>query len=733
MNDTGRIRLYTISIGNDGIPMISHTFDVLPREEDKIEEGGTEIRVPVDQADRTKLIDGLVSQQFCWFDKNVNFGGAFDSIKENLYLGIIKISDRMYMARPSKAQAEKFSYSADWKVFVRQGAAVYDVSLEQIRYKLKSEYITALKALCTHNRHILIDLPIGTVDVTMAREGIQYNNTSTDNLVNTIETAMADLEISLAAQVGDAHEPVEALKRLAIHFIPDAEERTKFTGLKLAASLLPLVVKILRKNYEVWYETAPLVKFVRFAKNAEGEFYNDENGAPVTEEYEDKRAHNPPVINPSFRASDFASGKVHITEAAVFSHGTLCGIVFDSVTERINVNLPNAFYVVPLHLAKWKERISAHVQKTFAADEFPMTARDGLKVYVIRAAKKNIVSTLNKLREHGVLMAHFVEEDLPTISTGTSTSTRQTSKNAVNKFLSSSWDNKTKIDPDFTQPAYYLERVGQTGECYTARPGGLHSCTTEVRKRVGEYQIEKILHYGRKLGILDKTYPVYRLTEKQATRIERMAPSWIPLVDHVAVAAEKLQSSNVLAALSASTLSMSGDYTTRHFVNEGLRGDRTTFDSLYKLCMADPLFCAVVGVRHVWNNATSFPELNLNTDQMTEGSELQNLLFGKALGVNDVQTKYLNQIADAFEGRYGAISSFVTTRSDTRSIKNMQYYVYGLVEMTKDEISKQDFHIRYTEVNNIVEAFKKKLDEMHARLYPVATVTLEELGATGND
>jgi hypothetical protein len=178
---------------------------------------------------------------------------------------------------------------------------------------------------------------------------------------------------------------------------------------------------------------------------------------------------------------------------------------------------------------------------------------------------------------------------------------------------------------------------------------------------------------------------------------------------------------------------MSGDYTTRHFVNEGLRGDRTTFDSLYKLCMADPLFCAVVGVRHVWNNATSFPELNLNTDQMTEGSELQNLLFGKALGVNDVQTKYLNQIADAFEGRYGAISSFVTTRSDTRSIKNMQYYVYGLVEMTKDEISKQDFHIRYTEVNNIVEAFKKKLDEMHARLYPVATVTLEELGATGND
>jgi hypothetical protein len=53
--------------------------------------------------------------------------------------------------------------------------------------------------------------------------------------------------------------------------------------------------------------------------------------------------------------------------------------------------------------------------------------------------------------------------------------------------------------------------------------------------------------------------------------------------------------------------------------------------------------------------------------------------------------------------------------------------------MLKDEIAQQDFHIRYTEVNNIVDAFKKRLDEVHSNLYPAPTVTLEELGATGND
>lgn len=728
MNDTGRIRLYTISIANDGIPTLSHTFDVMPRDGDNVERGGTEIRVPINAYDRNKIIDGLVAQEFSWFDKKINFAGAYEEIEPRRYLGILPIAQNMYIGNPPK---NAYAAIKEWNVYARQGAAVYEIKEEQVRYKLAPDVITALRALCKHQRHVMFDLPIGTVDVTTARENIKYNSTSVSNLVDAIVASVKDFEEKLSDIIGDEMTMVGALKILAAEFIAEPEERTKFQNLKIIASLLPLVQKRVKENYDVWYKDAPLIDtLVPDVDDATGMYKFDDEGNRLMVMKPVEQPYNPPTTKPKFRAKEFSDGKVFLTHNYIGSDGESCYISFQDNATDISVEFPNVFYVLPSHLPKWKERVHKHIKQTFNAEEFPHPSREGLSVYIIRVAKRHIDSAVQKIA--GARMALFTHEDLPEIEY-TQNAPRVTSKNQVHEFVSSSW-SKGKVEPDFDEPAYYLTRVGTQSDCiadYQTLPA-IGSYT--MRKRMSDYDISRAVNNARRLGILDSDTPIYRVTEKQEARIKRLAPTWSPLASSIASQLIPLIGDTDTLTILESPLAKGNSYHTRTFITEALRVDdyperRRMFDNLYAICNADPVYCAHAAVYYVVQNSEDFPGLLPHVERVSAIQQLSGVLFDTALMENEALKTEMQQVYDLWSKRYTYFENHVSSRHEDAIQKHAGYYLQGFIADNQATFALTADMIKNSAVKDIMDTFKKKLDALHAELYPCPQVTL---GATAN-
>ena len=169
----GKKRLYNAFIDTDGCPKIA-----LLMTEDTDEEKGLEISFPVKDSDVT---------QFRAAAQRVLFG--FDVLPKsnhdftNLNAGVIKAGEGWRMIKRDYD-------SGITGAFVRQGCVLYPIDAAALR---NVRYSNALNILAQET--FIIDMPIGTVDITPSRESLSYDPTTCKNILDRLD-GMLDVVVA---------------------------------------------------------------------------------------------------------------------------------------------------------------------------------------------------------------------------------------------------------------------------------------------------------------------------------------------------------------------------------------------------------------------------------------------------------------------------------------------------------------------------------------------------------
>ncbi len=725
LNAIGRVRLYTVYYNEAGAPMISHTFNVAPRPEDEVVRGGVQVHVPITAAQRSLVLEGVSSQHFVWFDKNISFEGAFDEVSKRFYAAIVQVTPGLYFATTDKAQ------SSSWSVYVRQGAAVYPLDESSITGYLTSEIVKMLKTISENGKHVMFDIPLGTINVTPAREALRYEPHTTPKLAQFIIARCETFRAEIAKDVGDATSHRTALKRLAVKYLP-AAERNSFMALKTISPFLSYVSKHIDDNYTKHYDALPDVPKSVTKIDSNGDVVRDPSTNAIVYEVKNVR---PPRYAPGpqirMSKSDFPEGKVILHTGKLYSTAYLK--VRDSSADEVSFQVPNITYIIPNHLSKWQDRLSKHAAEKYADETLPSYESVGVPVYVIRCSKRNVDGVKAALEARAVSWTVYTSEDLPDIDT-TVARQRNFSKTSVYQWdhKKGAWD-ENKLEPDYSKPAYYIARIGISHEVYTHhpdKPAGSSPGTTgfTLRPRLSSYDLAKAINAAIKLGILDATMPIYRTTENQAPKISLTVPDWKHLGTHLALEAEKTIRKDNRTAFVNSSLALSNDYYLSNFLRESLGGSKDDvrkkmFGFIKSLVANDPLFAAVAGTRCMFHDTLGSSSRLLGSaktsDKDSQIREIATALFGS----NPVQaeTGEYNALAEAFQKRYDFFLRLFASSGSTRdtAIKHMGYYFDGFLSAIKAEVANAsvDYKTKYPVLKEFIESFEQAVDKRENELY----------------
>lgn len=750
LNELGRIRLYTIFIDENNVPRIGHTFDVLPREGDRGELGGCEVKVPIGPDKRRALLEGVASQHFCWFDKPVKFDGALDEVESSFFKNIVKISDDLYLADrgDSSSSTRSRTHGSGWSLYARQGSAVYPITESEVTAQLSAEIIQSIRTLSgdSNERHILLEIPIGTIRATLAREALQYTPEGLKNLCACITDTFTKFGLVLAGHIGNSRTYPDALIKLAEGMIDDPKERKRIPRLKFLSGLLPLCHANINNNYDDYHATLPDVTVRRPKIDSIGFPVKDPaTGETLFEDVIERPAKLSPKLSKQMELAHFPEGKVLLHSGEIKRRYSDLETSFNSPSSTVTFRTPTIAYVIPSFLRKWQERLTAHLKATFSMDEFPKEG-DELKVVVVRCGKKNLEGAVAALREHGVLFRHFGVDDMPDIAADVSEG-RAYSKTSVYQWSNSSkhW-NETKVEPDYLQRAFYITRVGIAHECYSKHPTQMWT-RRPIKAKFGNYDMEQLINAARRLGFLDSTTPIYRVTEKQAQSIAESAPAWVHLPTFLAerVLNEPTSAKYKPFLRSALASARSNDwaltnYTTRVMRTNVFSGavEKEIFSAFYSMCKADPTFLYNVAVR--WNDATTRESFSADDNRL---ADVKTALFGsRDIDDGEVNSDPYDMIATTFQERYSfPLKIMMMGRSEGRPYDPEWVHVKMYVDAFLNHLAAGGPYPAPTDVDLVlplVDEFTTKLDKIHAELYLVESddtiidepsLTLEEEAA----
>ena len=160
------------------------------------EPNGLEVNFPVKQQDHQKFIEAA---------RRVLVG--FDYIPEN-NIGITKVEFKVLFQGPGWRVVEKDYTHSISGAFVRQGCVLYPVDALALRASLLPKSGFELLS----SEAIIIDMPIGTVDITPSRESLQYDDTTIKNILNRLEEIKGDVVNELSGAVQNAKSYYEAVR-----------------------------------------------------------------------------------------------------------------------------------------------------------------------------------------------------------------------------------------------------------------------------------------------------------------------------------------------------------------------------------------------------------------------------------------------------------------------------------------------------------------------------------------
>jgi hypothetical protein len=423
----------------------------------------------------------------------------------------------------------------------------------------------------------------------------------------------------------------------------------------------------------------------------------------------------PPTPSRSLRSDNFPEGKVLLHSGKV----RYKDFSVESPKSTITFKHPCVVYIIPSHLQKWQDRIKKHVDE--CKDYTEARCNANIDCYVIRCAKRSVDAVVTLLKKAEVYSSHYTLDDLPQIENSEQRQ-RSSSKTSVYKWLGTKFD-ETKMEPDYLAPAYYIQRIGISTEV-SFEPS---SDSIEMRNRVrrfGQYNFEGLLKAAKVLGIYDETIPLYRVTENQADRIEKQAPSWLYLPDVIFEAAEKrLKAETGILDLRQSNLYGSSlDYrydekvVTAYKPNstgENMVRLRTIFS---ELAAADPVYRIMLGFRLAKAEKK-------DGDLLTGDEALANLL--KMLGMEaevkeSNQLEKINALTTHHNSHYEYLALFFSNSyhsgANDHLLKHVEMYATALI---KDVATHK--HNIDPSVFTILEPFGAYFDERSAKFNPVTT------------
>lgn len=631
-DDTG-VRQYMVVIPTDGHPEINFTFHT--HDPEKTYERGIEVIVPVDLTRRGAVLDGLATQHFCWFDKKVKFLGAIGEVKHRFYTSINKVGDGIYLASPAKASSMAGSTSIKWNVYVRQGAAVYPLLETQIVGKIDAKISSTITTLCSNGRHLLIDLPIGTANVTMAREAIQYDKQSVDNIVKVLSARFESFSARLTKTVGDAMDYPTATKRIAAN-LNHGQSNSLIANLT-AASLLSLVDHIIVKNHKAWYDKLPDVPEL------------DHEGKPTG------RMVRPIYIRPSrtvrIARNEFPEGKVLLHAGYFYHNNRTMHANIGGNEHYLNFYWPSVIFVLPSHLRDWKDVIKRYLSETYKDQLLPEDASGAVPMMIVRCALKAVQDVAAVLKKHGINDTPVVVDDLPDV-TPEEVRKRNFSKTSVYPFRGSSWLDD-KVEPDYSKPAYYVARVGIGSEVYLIDSTVSFNSHGKRIQKCTNYEFARLVNLALSSKLIDESWPIYRVTENQATRIPGIAQSWVHLPTHVARQVDAAQSFDAVLTINASDLHDTYDRLTSRAL-DSLRGashahistsqQNAYIELLNRLCRDDPVVELIAAVRHA--------RLTDKSQQGANDNALRNKLFTAVDHVDHNTVSKYNDLVEDYKQRY---------------------------------------------------------------------------------
>jgi Histidine kinase-, DNA gyrase B-, and HSP90-like ATPase len=246
----GTVRSYSIYFNEKQQIVVDLMYTSKAKSADRAELGGVEVRVPVaGKVNYKTMLDALKSQQAIYFDKNIKWDGVSKSnvTEWQRYVDITsEANGAILMGKLNGA------YAYRGESFVRQGSAVYPLTYHKME-ALPSSVSDLINHMLMNKSDLIFDVPIGTCDVTAARENLQYNDASVTNLIKFITDAVCEYAQKLRDIVGsetdawailDAMDTVEGVDTATFDPLRSAENRF---GLAIAcariAPELPFVVK----------------------------------------------------------------------------------------------------------------------------------------------------------------------------------------------------------------------------------------------------------------------------------------------------------------------------------------------------------------------------------------------------------------------------------------------------------------------------------------------------------
>lgn len=574
--DADSMRLYVVSIPEEGVPQISLTAEA-PTEDKR---GGVEIVVPISAESRRALLDGLVDQQFFWFDKPIKFeGAAYDEIKTRLASKIITVSEGVYLARG-------IAHHSDWSVCVRQGAAVYPLIQTQISPSLDKDAAVALRMLCESRRTVCIDLPIGTAEVTLARENIQYGPKTVANIVARINEVFNGFKGKLEALIGDAADYRSALEKLvpAVCNVKTLKEAS-WSEKRLAACLLPLLRYKIGENF---YASPDGKAFKAWHDS------HDNTPQPCRE----------PLFTETLSASMITRGRAFLHHGTIYDNGGAYVHISGADTSA-TLQHPCIIYVLPTQLPDWQKAVKEHVAAYFKNNDLGATERyNGIPLTIIRVGVRTIDTAIELIKDMRFDYDIFTYDDLPLAKrvpeANKTFNRRNYSKTSVYAMDRRGFEGD-KIEPDYMLPAYYVARVGLTHEVTLCDPDKSKGMQNDRRSALSNNSIVRLVDNAGKHGLINKDWPVYRVTDKQAEAlVSRKNHAWKSLANELYANFDKLNVAKLADSL------FDAGYATMPF-NDIVNGHNyrltnqtrlQVLELVQRLCDNDPIFKVAAAVNH---------------------------------------------------------------------------------------------------------------------------------------
>lgn len=489
----GTKRVYSTFYNTDGIPVIKLQATVATDEAN-----GTLVSMAVRQDDIHKFETALRKLVFAYYDKNVEFN-RYLRADESDPMDIVKRSvcefvPGLFQLLPSAADKSHNPWNG--KVFIRQGTALYPLETSELNIiSYASDYERTLRMLQKNGAVLLFDMPIGSFDVTPSRESISYNQKSVSNITAHVSATLDAAIEKIAGAVGDAKTVREAFTNVISTYPADMQQRPS-----------------------AWAAAEDIVRFA--ARNLAGTI---------------KQTLHADILLTDDGKTPAIKGYVYAGQVSCSHYGGL-PVGYFSRADRVEIRLPCVAMVIPSSVRHWEDRVANYL---FASSGFNIIDADKLFAVVVRCKQADVEVVAERLNKSDMFVAVFSDaSQLPPITKEMEASAplpkTKYGRDEVFVWEDGDWsDAKRKVD--FAVPAYYVTRVGISSSLslgdivqrkafkdagyWKGLNGDTYYSGLILRDAFSGRNLSGTLRAASELGLIQKTLPVYRLTESQAQRL----------------------------------------------------------------------------------------------------------------------------------------------------------------------------------------------------------------------